>query len=231
MSAPTDLQQLSHGRGQLRPAPAASIWRIDVALGRPVDINRAYASWDQQMVYYRAWNAYASNPIAWRRTHPGQAPPPLALHPDQSWHCKGMAVDTDESPRTVPALASLWSDNGWRFEVASEPWHGQYYTSLDRNYGKPAGGSSVPFPTPDPPDEMEDDEMKNSAVFYTRSRDNQTVYLAFNTGSGWWMEWLSSPAIIPAGNNAIAATLGTGSFAQVGEAYATELKRTLDRMA
>jgi hypothetical protein len=139
VSAPTDLEQLSHNRGQLRPAPAASIWRIDVALGHPVDINRAYASWSQQYIYYRAYQNYL-NGGPWA---------PLALHPDLSWHCKGMAVDTDESPRTVPSTAQVWADNGWRFEVQSEPWHGQYYTSLDKNYGKPAGGGSVPFPTPD----------------------------------------------------------------------------------
>jgi hypothetical protein len=178
MSAPTDLEQLSHGRGQLRPAPAASIWRIDVALGHPVDINRAYASLSQQYIYYRAYQNYL-NGGPWA---------PLALHPDLSWHCKGMAVDTDESPRTVPSTAQIWADNGWRFEVQSEPWHGQYYTSLDRNYGKPAGGGSVPFPTPEPtPDEPPAAPPRRSkamVTFWTIATDGKPIWALAGASPG-----------------------------------------------
>lgn len=142
MSAPTDLEDLGHGRGQLRAAPAASVRRLDVLLGRPLDINRAYADYDQQMAYYLAYRRYlAGGPWA-----------PLALHPDKSWHCKGMALDTDDR------LGATFREHGWLFEVDGEPWHGQYYTSLDKHYGEPASGGNVkPLPTPTPTPEEEEE--------------------------------------------------------------------------
>lgn len=136
MPAPTDLESLGYGRGELKSAPAQSIRRLDVALGRPVDINSAYRDWNEQMRLHLAYLA-------------GRGP--LALHPDTSWHCKGMAVDSDDNPSRNAALRPLWEENGWRFEVPSEDWHGQYYTSLDKNYGKPADSDSRPFPTPTEP--------------------------------------------------------------------------------
>lgn len=139
MGAPTDLEDLGYGRGLLRAAPAASVRRLDVVLGRPLDINRAYADYNEQMRYYLAYQRYL-NGGPWA---------PLALHPDKSWHCKGMAIDTDDR-------LAVFREHGWLFEVRDEPWHGQYYTSLDKHYGEPAGGGSRPFPLP------EDDVMTDA---------------------------------------------------------------------
>lgn len=109
---------------------------------------------------------------------------------------------------------SLWQRPGMAYRDTID---------FERYVGNP------PAPKPPPDNEDEDEDMaKNSAVFYTRSRDNQTVFLAFNATSGWWMEWLSSKSVIPDGNNAIAATLGTGSFARVGEPWANAVKSALD---
>lgn len=175
MSAPTDLVNLGHGRGQLRSAPAQSVFRIDAALGRPLDINRAYANWAQQMSYYTAWTAFRANPTAWRRANPGKPDPPLALHPDQSWHCKGMALDTDDRLRT-------FTDHGWLFVVQSEPWHAQYYPDRDKYYGQPAGGTSKPITE-------EEDDM--ALAVFTKPKDAATVYEIKNgrkrgiTGAEW----------------------------------------------
>lgn len=144
MAAPTDLVQLGHNRGQARLPMAQSIWRLDAKLGRPLDINRAYADYASQMRYYLEWTAFKANPSAWRRANPGRSDPPLALHPDQSWHCKGMAIDTDDR------LGQRFLDAGFRFVVTSEPWHGQYYANLDKHYGQPSSGGSIPFPIPRP---------------------------------------------------------------------------------
>ena len=229
MAAPTDLEQLSHNRGQLRPAPAASIWRIDVALGRPVDINSAYRDWDEQQEKRDAYLHFLRYGSPWA---------PLALEPEDSWHCKGMAVDTDDNPRNNPQWAQVWADNGWRFEVQSEPWHGQYYTSLDKNYGKPAGGGAVPLPTPDPddpaptpdtPEEEEDDMAKNSGFKYTRSSDNKPICLLINPASRWWFEFQDVPAVVPTGVSGIAATMDTGTWPTVSEAWASGMKQSLDR--
>lgn len=148
MPAPTDLEDLGYGRGQLRAGPAASVRRLDVLLGRPLDINRAYASYEQQMRYYLAYVAYINGRGPWA---------PLALHPDKSWHCRGMAIDTDDR------LGATFTEHGWLFEVDGEPWHGQYYTSLDKHYGEPAGGNERPIPIPDPapaPVFWKDDTMR-----------------------------------------------------------------------
>lgn len=78
-------------------------------------------------------------------------------------------------------------------------------------------------------DESEEDEMKNSAYIYTRAKDKKSVVFLFNTGSGWWMEYISSASIVPKGNNAIAATLGTGSYAWVSEALVEATKSSMVR--
>lgn len=145
MAAPTDLEDLGYGRGYLRAGAAASVRRLDVILGRPLDINRAYASYDEQMTKYLAYVAYQNGRGSWA---------PLALHPNYSWHCKGLAIDTDDR---LP----YFREHGWLFEVRGEPWHGQYYTSLDRHYGEPAAVEAEPFPDPAPaPPPWKDDTMR-----------------------------------------------------------------------
>ncbi len=139
MPAPSDLVDLGYGRGMLRAAPAASVFRIDRRLGRPVDINSAYRDWDTQMDAYDKYQAYR------RYINGGPWAPwaPLALHPSASWHCQGMAADTDE-PHQFRA------EDGWRFIVPTERWHGQYYAGYDLHANEPAGGGSQPLPTPTP---------------------------------------------------------------------------------
>jgi hypothetical protein len=155
MTAPTNLVNLGHGRGQLARPAAESIFRLDKAVGRPVDINSAYRDWNEQWKAYRAWDKY--------RTYANGGPwapwAPLALHPDASWHCKGMAIDTDD--RWL-----IFGEHGWRFVVPSEPWHAQYYYGYDKHSheGLPAGGGGVPLPippkpSPEPVPIMEDDDM------------------------------------------------------------------------
>lgn len=143
MPAPTDLEDLGYGRGKLRPGPAASVRRLDVILGRPLDINSAYRDYAEQMRKYLAYVAYQNGRGPWA---------PLALHPDESWHCKGMAIDTDDR-------LAVFGEHGWRFEVRGEPWHGQYYTSLDKHYGETASGNVKPLPTPGEPDEEGEEDM------------------------------------------------------------------------
>lgn len=102
----------------------------------------------------------------------------------------------------------------------------------------PAGGDPVPFPTPTPtptPDatntesEEDDDMAKNSGFIYTRAADKARVVLISNTTSGWFMEYISAASIVPDGNNDIAATFGTGPFAEVSEKWALAHKGTLAR--
>lgn len=174
MSAPTDLVNLGHNRGQARLPMAQSIWRLDDKLGRPLDINRAYADYNSQMRYYLDWTAFKANPTAWRRANPGRSDPPLALHPDKSWHCKGMAIDTDDR------LGQRFSDAGFRFTVATEPWHGQYYAYLDKFYGQPSSGGSKPFPNPIPKPPV----IPKGTDMYIRNKDTQDIALVGPSAGG-----------------------------------------------
>jgi hypothetical protein len=137
-----------------------------VLLGRPVDINRAYADWDTQWVLYQKYLAYMQGRGPWAAR---------ALHPNKSWHCKGMAVDTDDGPEYGgPLTRATWREYGWLFEVADEPWHGQYYTSLDKHYGETAGSGSNPFPIP-PPDEPEPDLPEGADMYIIKATEDAVI--------------------------------------------------------
>lgn len=158
MSKPTNLVTVRPGL--TLQAPAALSWtRMESARGKPLDVNRSYASYEVQLKLYNQYRAY----ITYVNGGPFAPWAPLALHPDHSWHCRGLAVDTDDDGwiRMNPQF-------GWRFVVPSEKWHAQYYPEHDKSYGGlPAGGGSVPFPTPtpdpapspNPPTIKEDDDM------------------------------------------------------------------------
>jgi hypothetical protein len=77
---------LGHGRGWASPTAAASIRRIDRALGRPADINEAGRSPEKADENYRKWIAY-QNGGPWA---------PYALPASQSVHCWGNAADSDD---------------------------------------------------------------------------------------------------------------------------------------
>lgn len=106
-----------------KPA-ALSFMRMEAEKGSPIDVNRSTVSREEQQKAYDAYLAYINGNGPWA---------PLALSPDRSWHCEPIAraVDTDDD---------VWIRNhpnhGWRFVVASEKWHGQYYPGLDRHYGE-----------------------------------------------------------------------------------------------
>lgn len=99
--------------------PAAESWvRMERAKGSQLDVNRSTVSRVEQFKFYNAYRAYL-NGGPWA---------PLALHPDESWHCepRARAVDTDDDKwiRDHP-------EHGWRFVVRSEKWHAQYYPHWD----------------------------------------------------------------------------------------------------
>ncbi|MBS1674671.1 MAG: hypothetical protein JSS74_11995, partial [Actinobacteria bacterium] len=110
---------LGHGRGWASDQAAASIFRIDQQLGRPVQITEAGRSAADADANRAAWLAYqAGGPWA-----------PYALGADESIHCRGDAVDSDDA--TAP-----WAANGWRqtaryADNRDEPWHREYFPDLD----------------------------------------------------------------------------------------------------
>ena len=149
---------LDHGRGWLGDAAAASIRRIDRALGHPLQITEAGRTWARQ---WHHWLIYQRD--GW----------PLALHPDTpSIHQLGNAVDSDEGQQHL----ALMAEHGWKRTVYRrgklvEPWHFEYAASRDRHRfdPTPAGQPSNPAVEPEP----EEDTMSTTTV-HARIGDDGT---------------------------------------------------------
>lgn len=131
MSAPTNLVTIRPGVTFAADA-AASFQRVEARAGRRVDVNSSYRDWDAQ---YKLWRDHVM----------GVPGAPLALHPDKSMHCKGLAFDTDDQ-----AIMRTMGDYGWRQTAlgVNEPWHFDYFRNLDKHFGEPADSGSGNVPTP-----------------------------------------------------------------------------------
>jgi len=130
----------------LEDLAAASWARMEHDRGAHLDVNRSTVTRATQYKVYNAYHDYLNGRGPWA---------PLALHPDHSWHCepKARAVDTDDDKwiRANPQY-------GWRFVVATEKWHAQYYPHLDLEAwrGWPSASTETePEPEPDPEPETE----------------------------------------------------------------------------
>ena len=129
---------LGYGRGWLDADAAASIRRIDAALGHPLQITEAGRSFFTQEQH---WLKYLRD--GW----------PIALNPNTpSEHQKGKAIDSNEAQRNQ----SLMEEHGWRRTVYRwvngkwtlvEPWHYEYFINLDRhrNEAPASGGNTTPI--------------------------------------------------------------------------------------
>ncbi|WP_402843813.1 hypothetical protein [Microbacterium sp. GXS0129] len=123
--------QLTGGRGWLESAAAASVHRIDRQLGRLADVNDAGRSAEQANKNRAAWEDYKYRGGPWA---------PYALGADESVHCKGRAVDSDDWYND--AAAAVWRENGWRQTARynddrDEPWHGEYLPENDQHINDP----------------------------------------------------------------------------------------------
>lgn len=130
---------LNGGRGRATPQCVWSIHRIDAQLGRYLDINSAWRDPQEQERLYTAYRSYVNGNGPWA---------PIALSPEQSVHCKGEAIDTDDNNS---AMTRTLNDNGWfhtvyRNGVLVEPWHYEYDYKRDKFFGgQPAGSGSTPI--------------------------------------------------------------------------------------
>lgn len=101
--------------------------------GRPIDVNSTYRSWSKQMEMFDAWNAYVASGFKWAY-YPGHS---KAVHPSESFHVSGLAVDSDDwrNARIVAILA----DHGFirnRLNVPNEQHHFEYIRARDNHYGE-----------------------------------------------------------------------------------------------
>ena len=114
--------QLSDGRGWLNAPAAASLGRVDRAIGHPLQITEAGRSKAEQRAHYDRYMRYLrGGPWA-----------PLAAAPGSSPHEFGNAIDTNER------LVSLLAGHGWSRPLKSEPWHFVYNPNNDRHRFDPA---------------------------------------------------------------------------------------------
>lgn len=181
---------IGHGRGRLAPSPARSIARVDDAIGRPLDINSAWRDPDAQQKLYDAYRRYL-NGGPWA---------PIALPPSQSIHCRGFAIDTDDS-----GLRAILNKHGWYQTVFRwvngvytlvEPWHFEYDARRDQHINDPA-----PAGTGKPTTYIPEGVLKMAERVLVTTKDNNKRDLpdskrrcAFvNTNSGFVsvFSWLS----------------------------------------
>jgi hypothetical protein len=131
--------QIPGGRGRATLQCVWSINRIDQQLGRPLDINSA---WRDPVTQERLYNEYRAY-VNYQNGGPWAPRAPIALPPEQSVHCRGEAIDSDDGYSDY--VVGVLNRNGWfhtvyRNGVLVEPWHFEYdYNRDDFRGGLPAG--------------------------------------------------------------------------------------------
>lgn len=137
---------------EFTPDAAAAFRRAEAQVwaefGRGIDVNSTYRPWGTQLKMYDAWNAWVEG---WG-PHPGHS---KAVHPSESFHVSGTALDSDDwrNKRIVEILAQ----NGFirnRLHVPGENHHFEYIRARDKNYGKTAAAPATKS--------EEDDDMPDS---------------------------------------------------------------------
>lgn len=200
-----DAVDIGYGRGRLAAPAAASLARVDAAMrdafGRYLDINEAWRSPAQADANYAAYLRDPENN-------------PIALPASQSIHCRGFAIDTDDS--WAGAVAIL-NDHGWfqtvyRNGVLVEPWHFEYDAARDNHRYETASSGSTPFEEDDMFSEADRNLLKDvqnklsiPGAGYGRPEVIQqrvdAIVGKLETGAGY--DWL--PAIANQGNAILAA--------------------------
>ena len=164
---------------QFTPDAAAAFRRADsqvlAEFGRRIDVNSTYRSWSDQMVMYVDWSRYVASGY-----RPSLKPNhSKAVHPSQSFHVSGTALDSDDwvNARIVAILA----ENGFirnRLHVPNERHHFEYLRGSDKNLGKPAGGgNSKPTPAPVPADLMEAINMAQIRYVHRVEKGYETEWM------------------------------------------------------
>lgn len=161
---------INGGRGRATLQCVQSIHRIDAQLGRLLDINSAWRDPLEQEKLYTAYRNYVNGNGPWA---------PIALKPEDSVHCDGEAIDSDDQSA---AMVRILNDNGWyhtvyRNGVLVEPWHYEYFPAKDKYFGAiPAGTGTT---TPIEPEKPKPQGGK--MVIYAR-RDSDGLVLAIPEG-------------------------------------------------
>lgn len=121
---------------EFTPDAAAAFRRAEAQVqrefSRNIDVNSTYRSWATQLKMYNDWNAY----VAGRGPYPSHS---KAVHPSESFHVQGVALDSDDWVNT--RIRAILAENGFirnRLSVPGENHHFEYIRAQDKNYGVPA---------------------------------------------------------------------------------------------
>lgn len=137
---------ISGGRGRATLQCVQSIHRIDAQIGRLLDINSAWRDPIEQEALYTAYRKYVNGTGPWA---------PIALRPEDSVHCDGEAIDSDDQSA---AMVKILADNGWFRTVYRwvngvytlvEPWHYEYDYKRDKYFGGTPAGEQEQDLTPE----------------------------------------------------------------------------------
>jgi len=197
---------LGHGRGWLDAAAAASLARVDRALGHPIQVTEAGRTGERQQELRDLYEAGKGNYAAPR----GESP-----------HEDGNAIDTNER------LVALLAEHGWKRTLDFEPWHFVYNPARDQHRNDPAPTGNTTTPNPE---SEEDDMPKNSGFIYRASgqKADQRTVLICNYGSGIFHEYTNGIATADSTYNAaIAKAFDTTSFAEISASHADSIKKSL----
>lgn len=198
------------------PDAAAAFRRADAQVraefGRGIDVNSTYRSWGTQLAMYDAWNAWVEG---WG-PHPGHS---KAVHPSESFHVHGTALDSDDwrNKRIVEILA----ENGFirnRLHVPGEDHHFEWLRDRDQNYGKAIADAT------DSP--LEDDDMKETYVWWRDAAGKQQNLVYATGGNGMADHWESSDG---AYNTRVASAHNlAGPSAEISEGHGRALLARLE---
>lgn len=159
------------GRGRLTPEHAASLRRVDAEVralvGRDLDVNSAWRDPDVQQKLRAAYIHYRTYGAPWA---------PIALKPEDSVHCKGGAIDTDDhrDPRIVRILNRHgWFQTVYRWEngkrVLKEPWHFERFPDRDQQRFDPAPAGAQSKEDDMTPDQSRKLDAVYAALFGARN--------------------------------------------------------------
>jgi len=168
---------IGYGRGRLAPDAARSVHRIDAELGRPLDVNSAWRDPVLQDRMYRAWVAYLNGGP---RPDHGRALPSRS-----SVHCRGFAIDTDDT-----GLGRVLNDHGWYRTASDESWHYEYFPDRDNHRNQPAGTPDIPEEVFDMADMVIVTEKNNNGQPLS-DKDRRAAFVNTDSGFECPLSWLS----------------------------------------
>lgn len=176
----------------LRDDAARSFRRLELDLGRRVDVNRTTETWDQQMQRHLAYLAYRAGTGPWA---------PYAVHPRDSNHVYKTTTDTGGTAWDTDERGATLVEHGWIADVAGEPWHREYRPHLDRHRFDPEPANTTATAL------YEEDEMDTRSIITVSSKATKFELLRGSKRSIGKAEWDAMREVESAGGPKLAVAI------------------------